>query len=228
MILIASSRESVRRHYREALKGAEQILETTDLESLAQVLEHLQSTIVFVDAAMDGVGDFRRLRSLCVQHRQIAFALVGCDKTLKAELDCLRAGVRGVVAVDCPPEMLRKAVAKISHRELWFSRKALASFLEELGFLRSSQPSSEVSVQSLSDRELQVVRLTITGASNKEIGASLGITERTVKAHISHIFNKLGLRQRTELFLLEERLLSNALVRQVPEEPGGELPRQLI
>jgi NarL family two-component system response regulator LiaR len=73
--------------------------------------------------------------------------------------------------------------------------------LDEFGQLRASAPNETDVYSDLTPREREVLRLVASGRANKEIGAQLGITERTVKTHISNIFSKLELTDRTQAAL---------------------------
>ncbi|MGH7383553.1 MAG: LuxR C-terminal-related transcriptional regulator [Candidatus Rokuibacteriota bacterium] len=109
----------------------------------------------------------------------------------------LKAGARGILAKSATIDTLLKAVRLVHQGQVWASNRAIALTIEEL---TARAGVSEPAVQDrLSPREQQVVQLIVSGLSNLEAAARLGITEATVKAHLTRIFQKLALRGRGQL-----------------------------
>jgi len=104
----------------------------------------------------------------------------------------LRAGVRGVVSREAPPEEIEAAIQAV-HAGLIAVAYEFAP-----GIVPETQPRPEALSESLSERELEVLALVVEGLSNKLIAHRLGITEHTVKTHMSSILAKLGVASRTE------------------------------
>lgn len=115
-------------------------------------------------------------------------------------VEALKAGVRGILAKTASVEALLKAVHVVHQGQLWASKRVIALTVEELTTSAVASPAIQTAVHDrLSARERQVVRLVVSGLSNLETGSHLGITEATVKAHLTHIFQKLALRGRGQL-----------------------------
>jgi DNA-binding NarL/FixJ family response regulator len=106
----------------------------------------------------------------------------------------------GVLPLDCNPEELLAAVKALEQGLLVGDPSLLAPYLSAG---RESEPVS--SSETLTDREAQVLQLLAQGLANKQIGAALGISEHTVKFHVSAIFSKLGATSRTEAVRLGVR-----------------------
>jgi NarL family two-component system response regulator YdfI len=104
----------------------------------------------------------------------------------------LRAGARGYLLKDTGRQVLFEAIRAAARGE-----SLLPSAVVEKVVARLAEPKP-VEAERLSDREREVLGLLAEGAANKEIAARLHITERTVKAHVTSIFNKLGVSSRTE------------------------------
>ncbi len=119
-------------------------------------------------------------------------------------LAAFQLGARGYCHVLATPQMLQQVALVIRNGGLWLGPDLLNRLAGTLGAsLMPPSPSSQASIlQSLSPREQEVALQVGSGASNKEIAAALGITERTVKAHMGSIFEKLGIRDRLQLALL--------------------------
>jgi DNA-binding NarL/FixJ family response regulator len=117
-------------------------------------------------------------------------------------MQALSAGASGCCNTYAAPEVLRQVALVVGNGGLWVGQsllqKLIASTSRILGE-RGGQPPRDDWSRLLSDREAQVARLVARGASNKEIARQLAITERTVKSHLTNIFEKLGLRDRLQL-----------------------------
>jgi DNA-binding NarL/FixJ family response regulator len=109
--------------------------------------------------------------------------------------DCLALaaaqGARATVRRDADPEDLFRAIRAAAAGQSWFDTKTTASFA-------TNGPDGEGFAQGLSERELDVAALLAEGLSNKEISTALAISEPTVKKHVGHILDKLGLQDRLQ------------------------------
>lgn len=122
-------------------------------------------------------------------------------------VDDLRAslteGAKGYVHAAATPERLRQAAETVLAGGLWLPADVVTSVLRVLASteIRSDQGNSrgDDDLASLTDRERRVAEAVQRGLSNKEVARQLDITERTVKAHLSAAFRKLGVRDRMQL-----------------------------
>lgn len=112
-------------------------------------------------------------------------------------------GASGCCNTYAAPEVLRQVALVVENGGLWIGQSLLQRLVGSTSRALAVRPESKVDTWSalLSERESQVAKLVAGGASNKEIADQLSITERTVKAHLSAIFEKLGLRDRLQLSL---------------------------
>jgi DNA-binding NarL/FixJ family response regulator len=112
--------------------------------------------------------------------------------------DALRAGASGFLLKDVRPEQLAEAVRVVAGGETLLAPAITQRLVEQ--YVRRSRPGSSRpdALAGLSERELTVLRLMARGRSNGEIAAELFLSETTVKTHITHLFSKLGLRDRAQ------------------------------
>jgi DNA-binding NarL/FixJ family response regulator len=112
-------------------------------------------------------------------------------------------GASGCCNTYAAPEVLRQVALVVENGGLWIGQSLLQRLVGSTSRALRARPEAKVDTWSaqLSERESQVAKLVAGGASNKEIADQLSITERTVKAHLSAIFEKLGLRDRLQLSL---------------------------
>ena len=145
--------------------------------------------VVVMDLRMPGAGGveaIRELRRRGVAARVLVLTTFDEDADL---LDAVAAGATGYLLKDAPGEELVRAV-RSAHRGEAVLSPAVASRLMS----RAAAPA--VATPMLSKRELEVLRLVAGGATNREAARTLFISETTVKTHLLHLFDKLGVRDR--------------------------------
>ncbi|WEN41314.1 Transcriptional regulatory protein DegU [Thauera sp. GDN1] len=150
-----------------------------------------------------------RLEDWAVVLARVADSLPDCPVVLlslrpddEEGLRALDAGARGYCHEMAAMALLREVALVVAHQGLWVGPALLSRFL---GAVRSHLPfqvDAAIELPAvLSVRELEVARAVSEGLTNKEVAARLGITERTVKAHLGAVFEKLGVRDRLQLVL---------------------------
>lgn len=113
----------------------------------------------------------------------------------------LNEGAVGYCHVKAAPEQLREIALVVDHGGLWMPPELMQRFVALSTRVVHSDAPVEPELNELTSRELMVAELVAKGASNREIATALDITERTVKSHLSAIFEKLGVRDRVQLAL---------------------------
>ena len=119
-------------------------------------------------------------------------------------LRAVNAGARGYCHELAVPEMLREVAQAVEHGGMWLGPdlvQRMVAATRELLSRAPAAPAAEADLSALSEREAQVARAVAEGKSNKEVADQLFISERTVKAHLGAVFEKLGVRDRVQLVL---------------------------
>lgn len=119
-------------------------------------------------------------------------------------MQALTAGAAGCCNTHAAPEVLNQVAMVVSNGGLWVGQSLLQRLVGSTGRILGQRPAEAKNDgwgALLSEREVQVAKQVACGASNKEIASLLSISERTVKAHLTSIFEKLGLRDRLQLSL---------------------------
>jgi len=114
--------------------------------------------------------------------------------------DALRAGASGFLLKDAPEERLLTAIRVVADGGSLFAPSVTRRLIEE--FARRATPAAPPTLEELTPRELEVLRLVAGGLSNGEIATRLVVSEHTVKTHVAHILQKLDLRDRTQAVVL--------------------------
>ncbi len=175
--------------------------EASDGEEAIQLAAKLRPAVVLMDLQMprlDGVEATRLLRDLVPNCRVIVLTTFEDDEYVFAGL---RAGAVGYLLKDTSAEALVQAIRAAVRGESFIQPSVAAKVVAEFSRLADQVPRAEPLAESLSDRELEVLRLVSKGATNREIASTLVIAEGTVKNHMTSILGKLGVRDRTQAAL---------------------------
>ncbi len=162
--------------------------------------------LVEIDQYEPVAMDFLRvLPTLSVRTRAIATAETEIRSNI---VEAVRLGAKGFILKQSPTELFMKCLGKVYQGEIWLDGRFAAAVLNAFG---SITPDSKQNGKSdLSAREMEVIGHVVQGYKNRNIAEKLFISEKTVKNHLSAIFNKLGVADRLELTLyaFEKRLFS--------------------
>lgn len=151
---------------------------------------------------LDGSNDVAGLRNLCTETRTI---IIGGDISEDMEWDLLKVGVRGCCRSDIGPTFLHQVVEAVHRGELWVRRTLTRRLIDELGKTTAKNKAYRVTLgllNNLTQREYDIAVRVGNGESNKHIAHACNITERTVKAHLTEIYFKLGVTDRLNLALV--------------------------
>jgi two-component system, NarL family, nitrate/nitrite response regulator NarL len=144
-------------------------------------------------------GIILRLRRVGPKTRILVMATRSGDETVER---VLRAGASGLVGKQLDLDTLLRAIRVVAAGEVWANRRTTARALTQL---TDFPERAGIGDRRLTKREQQIVDGVTRGLRNKEIARLLGISEKTVKSHLSNIFQKLGLDGRFALALFEQR-----------------------
>jgi DNA-binding NarL/FixJ family response regulator len=202
MILLASRTETVRRRWRAGLKGLT-VHEAADRRRLDALVAERAPVVVIVDVAILGARGVAEVAGLQRMSPASRFIVAAAEPDEREGIAAFRAGARGYCHRDLSPALLVKAVEVVQKGEIWAGRTLVARLIDELGTRTRTRGRADNGgrVGGLTTREREIAGLVAGGASNKEIAARLGVTERTVKAHLTAVFRKLGVTDRLRLAL---------------------------
>jgi DNA-binding NarL/FixJ family response regulator len=202
-VLVADDQSMVRAGFRMLLSGEpdiEVVAEASNGLEAAAAAERLHPSVVLMDVRMpvlDGLQATRRILAADDAARVLVLTTFDLDEYV---YEALRAGASGFVLKDDPPEQLLAAIRIVARGEALLSPSITKRVIEK--FTRFAHPQPPKELDELTEREFDVLRLIARGLSNAEIGQELYITDATVKTHITHILQKLGLRDRVQAVVL--------------------------
>ncbi|MBI5841883.1 MAG: response regulator transcription factor [Chloroflexi bacterium] len=160
----------------------------------------LRPDVILMDMQMpvlNGIGATRRLKGLLPDCRVIALSTFDDKEYI---FDALRAGAVGYLLKDVGSAQLAESIRRTARGESILDPSVAAKVVVEFSRVSSlvTATSSEVLIEPLSEREIEVLRLVTVGLSNREIAERLVISAGTAKTHIHNLCGKLGAHNRTE------------------------------
>jgi DNA-binding NarL/FixJ family response regulator len=206
-VLLASESPDRRRAWRQHLRSFERIDEVSTPTALDRTLGTFKPDVLLLDQDMLGTRATSQLPTLVGRHPSTRVLLLAGSHTARQQVAALRMGVRGCCDATAPASLLIKAVLSVAQGEIWVARNVVPDLLKEVTALmemqaRTAQSLSDQRFAKLTRSERLIAHLISGGASNKEIAGELNVTEKTVKAHLTAIFRKLGVTDRLRLALL--------------------------
>lgn len=207
-VLIVDDHAVVRQGLRAFLQTQDDVEiagEAADGDEAIRQVRELVPDVVLMDLVMpklDGIAAIREMRALSPSTKVLVLTSFADDDKVFA---AVKAGAAGYLLKDVRPQELGDAIRTVYRGEALLHPTVAAKLMQELA--RSGR--RQASPDSLTDRELDVLRLIARGMSNKEIALELGVAEKTVKTHVSNILQKLHLSDRTQaaLYAVRERLV---------------------
>jgi DNA-binding NarL/FixJ family response regulator len=205
-VLVADDQSMVRAGFRMLLGGEE------DMEVVAEASNGLEAvdktarfhpSVVLMDIRMpelDGLQATRRILASDNGARILILTTFDLDEYV---YEALKAGASGFVLKDDSPEQLIAAIRTVARGDGLLSPAITKRVIQK--FTRLPLPDPPKEFDDLSERERDVFRLMARGLSNGEIAQELYISETTVKTHITHILQKLNLRDRVQAVVLAYR-----------------------
>jgi len=190
----------------QALFGAEPDLAvvadcTTGEQTIEAVRKHRPDVLV-LDLRMRGLDGLAVLRTMNEQGICPRTVLLTAEIDDEQTLEAVRLGAVAVVLKEMAPHLLVECIRKVHAGERWVERKSVGRALDVL--LRRETGLQELR-KVLTNRELDIVRMIVLGLRNAEIAHRLSLSEGTVKSHLHHVYEKLGVDSRVGLLLLAQR-----------------------
>jgi DNA-binding NarL/FixJ family response regulator len=168
-------------------------------EAVTRVRE-LRPDVLLLDLAMPRTGGLETLRRLRTEGLEVQSILLTAAIDAEQTVEALEHGARGIVLKMSATRLLYKCLHAVMNGEYWVGHEHVPDIVRLVADHRRRSDERSPAA-SLTVREMQIVRAIVDGTSNREIAAALGLSEQTVKNHLSNIFDKTGVSNRLELAL---------------------------
>jgi len=215
-ILVADRHEMFREVLKRLLETEPDftvVAETGDGELLPQLVSQYNPDVVLFDLKLrkrSGIDALREIMSADPGIKAIALT----DSIDQDEIiQLLLLGIRGLVRKDAPSSLLFKSIRTVMGGQYWISHDGVAGLVHNLRLLSAAtEQNARQQIQSLTAQQLRILTSIVSGCSNREIAEELSLSERTVKYHLTRIFEIFGVSGRMELarFSLQNKIVREA------------------
>jgi len=204
-VLLADDQSMVRTGFRMILESDPDISvvgESANGEQATASARRLRPDVVLMDIQMPGMNGLEATRRITadadLHSRVVILTTFERDDYV---FEALQAGASGFLIKNAPPEELVHAVRVVANGEALLAPSVTRRIIAQFAHPRAN-PELGARLESLTHRELEVLKLLASGKSNAELAAGLFVTEGTVKTHVSSLLAKLGVRDRVQAVVL--------------------------
>lgn len=173
----------------EAANGMEALL----------LLERYDLDVLLIDLQMPVMDGLEVLSEIAKRKLRVQTIVLLSEAVRDKAVRAVRLGARGLLFKEQNAALLPKSIRKVSQGEVWIDNPILSEALESL--VKKPPSAGGKRAGGLSGRELEVVRCVSMGLRNKEVADKLGVSEATIKNHLTSVYSKLGVSDRLELIL---------------------------
>ena len=203
-VLIADDHPVVRIGLRNMLQADSHIkviAEAKDGVEALHMVRTLRPDILLLDLAMPKMPGIEALREITTENADTRTIVLTGQIDKRQILESLQLGARGVVLKDAAVAHLAACIRAVMQGQYWLDGRPVTNLVQVLRELTAQTAPPPRKTFGLTARELEVVTLITEGSTNKDIAETFGISEETVKRHLTNIFNKIGVGNRLELAL---------------------------
>ncbi|HXX52212.1 MAG TPA: response regulator transcription factor [Xanthobacteraceae bacterium] len=217
-LLIADDHPLFRGALREAVNGLFDRVDVAEAGTFEEVVERLERgggdmDLILLDLRMPGARGFSGLMYLRAQYPSLPIAIVSANDDPAVIRRCMEFGAAGFLPKTLGVEALRQAIAHVLQGQLWTPPDvdlSAGSDAESAAMIRR--------LSTLTPQQVRVLMMLSGGLLNKQIAYELGVSEATVKAHVSAILQKLGVESRTQAVIAAGKIEAGQWPRQAPQE----------
>ncbi|MFZ4717957.1 MAG: response regulator transcription factor [Ilumatobacteraceae bacterium] len=192
-VLVVDDHELVRHGLVMLLESADDVElvgQASDGAEAVSIVDAQQPDVVLMDLSMPGMDGVEATRRISSQHPEVSVVVLSSFSERRMVLEAIDAGAAGYLLKDGGMDDILRAVRSAAQGEAPLSPRAAQAIL-------SARPARQL--PELSVREREVVELVVEGLKNKDIAERMGISEKTVKTHLTHVYQRLGVSTRPEM-----------------------------
>jgi len=204
-VMIADDHSMVREGIKQLLELEGDITVVAEASNGKECIEQLdeeQTDVLLLDINMPNMNGLQVLQCLRENNRKVKVLILTIHNEVEYLVRAVEIGVDGYVLKDSDSSVLKKAINTVYNGES-FIEPELAPLLKMK--LEEKSTAGKGVIDSLTKREIEVLKLLAEGLFNKEIAFTLAISEKTVKNHVSNIFKKINVSDRTQAAVFEIR-----------------------
>ncbi len=208
-VLLADDHKMIREGLKQLLElddNIEVICEAENGEQCLRFIESCNPDIVLLDINMPGMDGLKTLVEINKNFKNVKVIMLTIHKEMDYIVKAVEKGCHGYVLKDSGVAVLKDAIFETYAGKIYIEPELLINLNKNLAM----QDQNKKIVESLTRREIEILKLVAQGMFNKQIGIKLEITERTVKNHVASIFKKIGVVDRTQaaVFAIKNNIIN--------------------
>lgn len=164
-----------------------------------RLVNELTPDVLLLDYGLPDMSGIDVLRALAPVSSPVKTVLLTAGIDRPEVVEALHLGARGLMIKTSVTALLYKCLRAVAAGEYWFGRDRLPDFVEAIR--QFDTPAEPTPMQKLTMRELEIIAAVVNGATNRDVSRQFGLSEQTVKNHLSNIYDKIGVSNRLELAL---------------------------
>lgn len=182
----------------------------TEISTANDLYSHLESQpepdLILLDLTLPGASGFSALVHLRAYYPMLPVIIVSAYEEVNIIQRAMAHGAMGYIPKSTHPNQIGQAIKDVIDGEIWLPEQMKGYDIE---YRATEEADSADKIQSLTQQQFRVLMMLAEGRLNKQIGYTLGISEATIKAHVTAIFKKLGVQNRTQAVLMVQSLNIN-------------------
>jgi two-component system nitrate/nitrite response regulator NarL len=187
-----------------------------DGDEALPLVQSLQPNLLLLDLAMPRMGGLAALRELKDMGLQVRIVVLTAAAERSDIVTAVQLGAQAVVLKESATDVLYKCITAVMNGQYWLGRKPVADLTTVLRQISAADAPPSRKNFGLTQREREVIGAILDGLSNNQMAAKFSISEKTVKHHMTNIFDKVGVSNRLELALF-------ALHHKIDTVPSGDV-----
>lgn len=184
---------------RETLPDIYELSDFADISTMLAMAESAKPQLIVCHQRFFETDQYAALHVIAERCPQSRIMIIGPPRPMMIQIQALKEGARGYFNEELPLAKLHDALQLILHGEVWVERHVISGLIDELTHKPTISDEQREALETLSPKEMEVAQSVSHGATNKMIARQMNITERTVKAHLTAIFQKMNLPDRLSL-----------------------------
>jgi DNA-binding NarL/FixJ family response regulator len=206
-VLLVDDQPMIRTGFQLILEAESDIVvvgEAGDGAAAIQNARSLRPDIILMDIRMPRVDGIQATAKICAENRVSKIIILTTFDLDEYVVDALRSGASGFLVKDGPAQSLIEGIRAVARGDAIISPQVTRRLITRFADLPAPRPAGPVpaTLSDLTERELDVLAAVSRGLSNAEIARELTLSEATVKTHVAHILEKLGVRDRVQAVIM--------------------------